>query len=132
MPQDRMSGMAGHQFGKAMAPLIARKLNTQLIGARSNECWYNGELAVIKTSGTKTSGIVVTYRMLNRVKMILAAFQTSPGLFSVYQLSADSFKSCMVPSKSAQHVKENSAGIVGRSQFINLGEFLTKVQIQAV
>src|SRR5713226_4523479 len=75
MPQDRDTGAAANEFGRATARKIATKIGATEIQRSSNECRVDGEKIVIKCARVDTPSIGVTYKMLDHLDGILGAFE---------------------------------------------------------
>jgi hypothetical protein len=123
MPQDRESGAAGNAFGHETAPKIAAALGATMLGSGSNEATLNGVPVVIKCAGKGTSIVGVVYDMLDRIELVLAAFQHKDGSFDVYSLPA---------SEYAKHTRDSGVdgrvGLVTKRVFVELGKRIKVVR----
>lgn len=108
MTQDHTSGAAGNAFGHETAPKIAHALGATLLGPGSNEAIWNDVRIVIKTAGMNTTSVGVIYEMLDRIDLVIAAFQHKDGSFDVYSLSSPVY---------AEHARDSQSsgakGLVG-------------------
>ncbi|MBK8018842.1 MAG: hypothetical protein IPK20_20495 [Betaproteobacteria bacterium] len=109
MPQNKQSGVAGNQFGRTTAPLIAREIGARMLGTKSNEAELDGERIVIKCARAGTLSVGVSYLMLKRIRRVLGAFEQSNGSFCIYSLTVAEYSKAMTPTRS----KGPSAGKVG-------------------
>ena len=48
MPQDRQSGVEASRYGHICTRLIAKAIEAEMVGKKSNECIWNGQPVVIK------------------------------------------------------------------------------------
>ena len=53
MPQDKESGLRASRFGKDCARRIAAAIGARMLGAKSNECFWKDEGAIIKCAGKR-------------------------------------------------------------------------------
>lgn len=127
MQQDQRTGAAGDAFGTLTAPKIAAKIGATMLGLSSNEATYMQQRVVIKCAGPTTSSVGVTYRMLERLQLIIAAFQDQDGVFQLFTLSAKAFYSHMRETRSKGASAQN-VGIVTKKVFMTYGTMLGKVQ----
>jgi hypothetical protein len=84
MPQNRHTGAAGDRFGRETAPKIAAVIDAVMSRPGSNEANWHGRRAVIKCAKAGNPRVGVTFRMLNTVDVIVAAFQRDDGRFDLY------------------------------------------------
>lgn len=80
-----------------------------MLGRHSNEAMWEHRRIVIKCARFGTTSVGVTYRMLNVIDAVIAAFQLRDGSFDLFHLSAEMYKSLMTPSRSTP----DAAGRVG-------------------
>lgn len=126
MPQDRESGAAGDAYGRSMAPRIARALGASLPGRSSNECVLNGQRVVIKCARRRTKSVGVTHLMLERIDLVVGAFEADDGSFEVLSLDVPTYRRHMSPTRSTGP----SAGRVGqvdKSAFRQHGRSLGRI-----
>jgi hypothetical protein len=130
MPQDRKSGLIASRWGKECARRIATKIEARMVGPKSNECSWNGERALIKCAGLKTSSVGVLYHMASKVDCVLGAFQSEDGSYKVIRLPIES---CLPFMKAMPtHSRGPSAGRVGlvpRRTFFGDGRLIKVVRI---
>jgi hypothetical protein len=124
MPQDRETGAAARNRGHELAPKLARLIGAILLGSRSNEAQLGDKRIVIKTGSGRNDQVGVTYAMLDRVHDVYAAFESEPGLYSVYRLPAPLFSGHMRDSKRA-----GKLGLVRRRTFEELGELVLETNL---
>jgi hypothetical protein len=86
MPQDRQSGLKASRFGKECARRIASAIGATMLGAKSNECIWNGQRTLIKTAHQRTTSVGVLYHMIERVDAVLGAFQDADESYRVMRL----------------------------------------------
>ena len=92
MSQNRETGAAANQFGKQTARKIAALLKVKRVSNVSNEVLYESKRAVIKSAHLGNGYIGVTLKMLERIKLVIAVFETIDGNFDLYSLNVDTFK----------------------------------------
>jgi hypothetical protein len=109
MSQTRDSGAAGNDFGRSFAPRLANVLGARMVRTGSNECVYQNEHMVLKSARGRTRSIGVSYRMLDGLNAILAAFQDPEGAWRVFRVDAAEYRRSMRPTGS----RGPSAGRVG-------------------
>lgn len=93
--QDRESGARASRWGHETARRIATKLGASDIRSGSNECQLNNEHIVIKCAAVTTRSVGVTYKMLERVDRIVAAFQCNDRLFALWAMTPEQFRGSM-------------------------------------
>jgi hypothetical protein len=108
--QDQVSGARASKWGHQTAQALAREIGASDMRKRSNECRYNGERAVIKCAAPATNSVGVTYKMLERLDVIIAAFQHDDASFELWSLSPPQFRIAMRKTRS----QGAAAGKVGR------------------
>src|SRR3954463_10245536 len=81
MPEDQESGAAGDASGRQTAPQIAQAVAAIMLGGTSNEAIINDRRIVIKCARKLTRSVGVTYRMLDRIDSVVAAFERDDGSF---------------------------------------------------
>ena len=124
MAQDRVSGARASEWGHTMAALIGREIGASGMGKTSNECKLGEERIVIKCANIGTQSVGVTYRMLERLDRIVAAFRLDDGSFELWALSPAEFRSSMRESRTS----DGKTGLVERSVFERHGKSLGRVR----
>lgn len=129
MPQGQESGARAVEYGLQTARKIAERLGGRKIGrARSNEYEIDNRKVVIKCARATTNSVGVPYQMLDRVAAILGSFETANGTYDIYEMSTDTYREYMRPTRSTGP----SAGLVGmvrKSVFVDRGKFLMNLHI---
>jgi hypothetical protein len=126
MPQDRSTGAAGNAFGHETAPKIAAAIGAIMIGEKSNEAMLNGAPVVIHCAGKNTTIIGVLYDHLERVDLVLGAFQHKDGSFDVYSLPADVYSQHTRDSRTSG--PEARVGLVTKKVFVEFGKRIKVVR----
>lgn len=93
--QDRASGAAADKWGRETASALAQKLGATQPSGRSNECRLDGDRGVIKCAAAANDSVGVTFKMLDRLDAVVAAFQREDGAFEVWSLTPAAFKAHM-------------------------------------
>ncbi len=127
MTQDRKSGAAANAYGHETAPKIAAALGASMTSTMSNEASYNGQRVVIKCAGKNTTSVGVTHEMLERLDLVLAAFQHKDGSYDVYSLSPEEYRTQMRESRSSG--AEGRIGLVSKTVFANCGKRIKIVRM---
>src|SRR5947207_12418651 len=89
--QDRASGARASKWGHETARALAARIGASSMRRSSNECRYKGLLAVIKCAGAATKSVGVTYKMLDRLEIVIGAFECEDGTFELWSLSPAQF-----------------------------------------
>lgn len=126
MPQDRSSGARASDWGHQTAARLAQKLGATGMRRSSNECELAGRRVVIKCAAKDTQSVGVTFRMLDRLDDVVAAFQLDDGSFEIWSISPHQFKSVMRETKS-RGTSAGKVGLVERSYFQRHGKSLGRV-----
>jgi hypothetical protein len=126
MPQDRNTGAAGNTFGHETAPKIAAALGATMIGEKSNEAILNGVPVVIHCAGKKTAIVGVLYDHLERVDLVLGAFQHKDGSFDVYSLPSGVYSEHTRDSPTSG--REARVGLVTKRVFVEFGKRIKVVR----
>jgi hypothetical protein len=127
MTQDRTSGAAANEWGHATARVIAHRIGAVMTSRTSNEALFEGKKVVIKCAAIATDSVGVTFKMLDRLDSVIAAFQLDDGYFELWSLSADTFRQEMRDTRSKGAAK-GKVGLLRRNVFENRGTSLGKVQ----
>ena len=128
MGQDRDTGAAANDFGRATAPQIAKQIGATMLGSASNEATLDGKRVVIKCARRRTTSVGVTYLMLSKLDRVIGAFEQDDGSFALHALPASRFKAEMRESKS-QGASAGKVGLVSRKVFESTGESLGAVSL---
>ena len=123
MVQNRKTGASANRFGRETATKIARLIGAKKLSKNSNEVTYNEIRSVIKCARGKNFYIGVTYKMLERISLIIAAFEEDTH-FDLYTLSDTIFQENM------RDAIKNPVGLVQKKVFIEEGAFLTSLKIK--
>lgn len=121
--QNRMTGAAANQFGREAAAKISKLLGAKRISGRSNEVLYDSKRAVIKSAHLRNIYIGVTLKMLERLDLIIAAFETLDGDYDLYALKPDIFKD------NIRIGLNERIGLVRKKVFLEEGVFLKNIKL---
>ncbi len=94
----------------------------------SNEAIWRGRRAVIKCAKAGNPRVGVTFRILDTLDVIVAAFQRDDGRFDLYELAPSAYHQRMVDTKS-RGPSAGKVGQVSRSTFVTLGKPLGTVSV---
>ncbi len=128
MSQNQVSGAAANHWGRKTAREIAEKVGAVMVSSNSNECTFKNDQAVIKCAKPETDSVGVTYKMLERLNVVIGAFQTENGNFEVYILPKQHFEAKMRPTASQGSAK-GKVGILRKSEFESNGSYYGRVII---
>ena len=128
MTQDQLSGAAADEWGRKTARAIASELGAEMKSATSNEATFNGKNIVIKCAAPATDSVGVTFKMLDRLDSIVAAFQRADGSFDLWRLPADKFRREMRDTRSTG-ASAGKVGLVRKDVFEKHGELITRVNL---
>lgn len=128
MPQNRESGARANKWGRETARLIAKKIEATSISSNSNEFEWDNMRVTIRCAHFRVTSVGVTYLMLERVNLIIGAFEDQHGTYLLYRLRPEQYKENMRETRS-KGPASGRVGIVGKSVFENDGIFLQKVRI---
>jgi hypothetical protein len=126
--QGQSSGARASRWGHETAQAIARSIGAGDIKRSSNECRFNGMRAVIKCAAPATQSVGVTYRMLERLEIVIGAFQRDDGMFHLWSISPKDFEAAMRETRS-QGGPAGKVGLVERRVFEQIGRSLGTVAI---
>jgi hypothetical protein len=126
--QDRASGARASRWGHETARALAARIGASSMRRSSNECRYKGLRAVIKCAGAATKSVGVTYKMLDRLEIVIGAFECEDGTFELWSLSPAQFRSSMRATRS-QGASAGKVGIVARQAFAQSGRSLGRVAL---
>lgn len=93
----------------------------------SNEAVLNGTAVAIHCAGKNTTSVGVLYEHLERVQLVLGAFQHKDGSFDVYQLPVATFEEHMRDSAS-RGPSGGRVGLVSKKVFMDAGKRITIVR----
>lgn len=120
MAQDRNSGREASQFGRENGDRIAKYLGAARIGP-GNEYNWKGRRISIRSARQNTTSVGVLYTMLDRITLIIAAFEREDDSFDLYSLDVPKYRSMMRETRS-QGPSAGQVGIVDRKCFEEHGE----------
>jgi len=126
MPQDRNTGAAANQFGRKAAMIISDLIGAKRLSKASNEVLYDGRRAVIKSAHLGNNYIGVTLKMLERIDVIIAAFENTDGHYDLYTLDVPTFKN-NIRIGHHEHI-----GLVTKKIFYDSGTFLQNLSMKEV
>jgi hypothetical protein len=126
MSQDRSSGAAAAAWGIAMARQIAREIGASIPTGVSNECLLSGKRTVIKCAAAATDSVGVSFKMLDRLEVVLAAFQHVDGSFEIWTITPAVFRDHMRDTRS-KGASAGKVGLVRRKVFQSEGNSLGRV-----
>ncbi len=121
MPQDRDSGASANAWGRLTASRIMATLNATPMAKNSNECIWKGKRIVIKTAGLGVNSVGVSYKMLDRIQSVVAAFRVGKYAYALYELPPKCYSDHMTPTRSTGPAN-GRVGIVKRSVFLEKGK----------
>jgi len=127
MPQGRSSGAEGDRYGREFGRRIAAALGAKPLTNGSNECSLNGERVVIKCAHEGTRSVGVSYKMFERIKAVLGAFEDGNGSYRVLRLPVERCASISTPTRS-RGASLGKVGIIQRSVFETEGIFVKVVR----
>lgn len=128
MSQNQASGAAANNWGRTTAREIAEKIGANMVSRNSNECTFKNDQAVIKCAKPDNDSVGVTYKMLERLNVVIGAFQTVKGNFEIYILPKQHFEVKMRPTASQGSAK-GKVGILRKSEFELKGAYFGSVTI---
>ena len=94
----------------------------------SNEARLDGEQVVIKCAALNTESVGVTFKMLETLDAIIAAFQLDDGSFELWSLPSDVFRAEMRDTRS-QGASAGKVGLVSRAVFSSCGTLVGRIRI---
>lgn len=124
MPQNKETGAAANRFGKQAAGKIAGLLGLKRLSNVSNEVLYQGRRAVIKSAHLGNGYIGVTLNMLERVEIIIAAFENTDAHYELYSLGVETYK---------RHYRigyHESIALVLKKVFMEEGTYIKTLKIE--
>ena len=128
MKQDQLSGAAADEWGRKTARALASELGAKMKSQTSNEATFKGKNVVIKCAAPATGSVGVTFKMLDRLDSVVAAFQRDDGSFELWSLPADKFRRAMRDTRSTG-ASAGKVGLVRKDKFEKHGELITRVTL---
>lgn len=128
MKQDQLSGAAADAWGRKTARAIAAELGAEMKNQTSNEATFKGEHIVIKCAAPATDSVGVTFKMLDRLDSIVAAFQPDDGSFELWSLPAHKFRREMRDTRSTG-TSAGKVGLVRKDAFEKHGVIITRITL---
>ncbi len=122
MPQDKETGTRADKYGRETSQLIAKKIGAKPISSKSNEFAYQGRRVTIRCARRRTLVVGVSYRMLDRIDSVIAAFEDEGGEYELYEMSPALIRTGIRDSKGIGKV-----GSVQKSLFVRFGRFVKHV-----
>jgi hypothetical protein len=127
MPQDSETGRKGSEYGLTCGHKIIAALGGTPIRRGSNEFRLNGELLSLHCAHKGNGSVGVTYKMLERVDAVLAAFEQPDESYLILRLSQKQYKRNMQPTRSLGP-SSGRVGKVGRVVFKSKGSVFKTVR----
>jgi hypothetical protein len=128
MPQNQETGRKASRWGQTYGKKIISKLGGKPVRAGSNEFLLDGKRYSLHCAHEKTSSVGVTYKMLDRVVAVLAAFEQGDGTFLILRLSRKQYKGLMRETRSLGP-SNGRVGMVSRGNFQAEGTTLSTVRV---
>jgi hypothetical protein len=97
-------------------------------GRISNEATLNGETVVIKCAASATGSVGVTFKMLDSLDSIIAAFQLYDGSFELWSLAPEKFHQEMRDTRSMGS-SAGKVGIVSKAFFEKNGKLFARIRL---
>jgi hypothetical protein len=94
----------------------------------SNEATFKGKNIVIKCAAPATDSVGVTFKMLDRLDSIVAAFQRDDGSFELWCLPAEKCRSEMRDTRSTG-ASAGKVGLVRKDVFERQGKLITRITL---
>lgn len=123
MTQNRDTGAEASEFGHAMAAFLAEKLGAQKLTVNSNEFEWNGQRITIRTARQGNTSVGVTYAMLDRIQLVIAAFECTPDEYELFSLLPTTYKQSMRDSKG-----KGKVGLVSKKTFVEHGQLVARIK----
>src|SRR5436189_5649016 len=102
MAQNRESGAEAARFGLEAAAKIGERIGARKLTRNSNEFEYNGQSVTIRTAHKGTTDVGFTYKMLERIELVIGAFEVKDNEFDLLSLSPETFKNYMRDSTTGK------------------------------
>ena len=126
--QDQISGARASRWGHETAQALAREIGASDMRKTSNECRFKDQRTVIKCAAPATNSVGVTYRMLARLDVIIAAFQQGDATFELWSMTPEQFCLTMRETRS-QDAAAGKVGLVSRRVFEQSGRHVGTVRV---
>ena len=117
MSQNQATGAAANQWGRQTAQKLIIAYGGKSASSTSNEFFKDEELLVMKCAAPATTSVGVSYKMLDRIHGVVAAFADTPSKFSIYRMSSEKYKALMRPTAS-RGTSSGRVGVVSKGAFI--------------
>jgi hypothetical protein len=124
---NQASGAAANEWGRETARVIASRIGAVMLGAGSNEARLDGKHVVIKCAARATDSVGVTFKMLENLAAVIAAFQLDDGSFELWSLPADVFRAEMRDTRS-RGAASGKVGLVRRAVFSSRGSLVGRIR----
>ena len=100
--QNRESGAEAAKFGHTTAALIGERIGAKKLKPRSNEFELKGKRVTIRTARQGNNQVGVLYAMLDRVQLVIGAFEIAPGEYELHSLSPAVYRESMRDSNTGK------------------------------
>ena len=124
MPQDQASGDAGRLFGNECGRRLLELISATRGAGRSNECVWEARRAGVKCAQLKSTPnptIGALADMLERIEVVVAAFQVEGQEFEVHWMSADDYVRHSRLKKAGEK-RTKDQRMMNRSVFVRNGQ----------
>lgn len=128
MPQNQETGRKASRWGQTYGKKIISKLGGKPVRSGGNEFLLDGKRYLLDCAHEKTSSVGVTYKMLDRVAAVLAAFEQPDGTFLILRLSREQYKNHMQGTRSLGP-SNGRVGKVSRARFQSEGTKFDAIRI---
>jgi hypothetical protein len=129
MPQNRNTGAAANLWGRHTARRIMAAIGARPVNGNSNECLWKGRRFVIKSANPGVARVGLSYKMIEHLHAVLAAFRKSGSTFELYELDPKICSDNMTPTRSKGPSK-GRVGMVRRAVFIEQGKALGEIALK--
>jgi hypothetical protein len=128
MPQNKQSGAEASEYGLDCGKKVIAAIGAKTVRPGSNECLLDGESLSIHCARRNTSSVGVTYKTLERIAAVVAAFEQEDGSYVVLRVSKEQYKELMRETRS-RGPSQGRVGIVSKSDFERLGRRIGTVPV---
>lgn len=125
----RSRGAAAAAWGRSTANAIADRMGAKSVNPNGNEYELNGERVTIRCARRRTNSVGVTYKMLERVNVVLAALESTEGEFEIFRLDPSKYSAAMRKTGS-RGPSAGRVGIVPTRVFREQGRSLGRISLQ--